>query len=1067
MLMGSTQKSLPRSITISGKPHQIPRGSSRWHNFYLSAQDIAYSLRTGFVTIEIDRCHDSTCHPTIEAMEIYALERHKVQKWIPITIQSVGPAANTLTVSGHDSLLLCIRVWATLFRISGKPMPNDAEQAFVQQLISDTVLLGDKEMFESASFLLSSFERDEEACQRFIDNGILSGCSSFLSKIQISLQTETNISPSHSIWMHLSAIPAIRSCLRTAAYVALRRPFNYPQVVEGSIATIAIGIVSACLKCAISVELVEDFVELSLLESTVVNITPNGRFGSLDGIKSLLLVSNKEIASKIYDSISRFCKFGDIFTAQTVTVKYVCDHCLLFINDVRYTVLEKEHGVDLCPKCFSIATEYASRSSKNDTVKINGKNVAEQRSLTCEEVFAMEPVPIQKHKGTGNSATVNQQHDGIFAIDGAHQNQLFNDFMDGLTMGISGHLVEELKNSSDIPSSLVELAVNLIRHSIHSARKVDRGKELMSSMIEGLHSQLQANLSCLTISNCTHLLEGVIKTFVQDKFVRNYFLSTEDSPVVCSSINNFDSLKCVCHKHNLPVCHYKISNGSEKDRTFMVCSKDPHERCNFFIWTDQKIRPQFVDKYGLFDEEIGALAWHCLNSISADIRLCSLIDELTLTTAESEDSSNRDVIGVLGQSNDTQQSYYDGLFCSHVLLKDNFFIEDQIEVYQGSVNSKRVVNSTTAKTALVETALELMSLIATNGQSENQWFPVLCRLSSTDKGQKAVPNRIRHLARRSLWKLCGRDSTISVAIRDHYGFANRIEKLLRESKEFLDLCLTLNDKARVCLPHRKYDIHSFTEMKLCHIVGIEALVSEDVSSLDANRAIEKVLREVASLAEKRCGSWRRFCGLQKLPKKKCLIPASLGDDLLDGPPIYVLLALICSGSIEHQSLVLRLVRLALSQSNDRKSAPLQGKVKVDSNFEGKEVNITNLPQLYQSFLYPEAILDISIDDLFAFVVCFVYRGLTYEIQKESLSIAKKLWLSIDKRSQDTLLNQLLTIPLQSVGSMGRRSTCFLIFLQSAINCIDKDDFNVGQAISTVQSCFQVQRLPTSHDKANG
>lgn len=1076
--LGPTQKTIPRSIKIMGKSYQIVPSTRRWYNFFLSAQDIAYSVRNGFVAIEIGQCHDSTSHPTIDAVEIYALERWKIQKWLPIAIHSVYPAVAdvqvTLSGSSHESFRLCIEAWATSHRIFGNSSSNDSEYALLQQLVADAALIGDKQIFESVMFMLSSFEPDEEARQRSIDNGILSGCSSFLLKMQTLLQTTTNADVSTCVnWMQLSLMPAIRSCLRTAASVALLRPFNYPQVVENSIATMAVNIVSACLKFSVSAELVEDVVELSLLESTVVNVTPLGRFGSFDGIRRLLLKSNKRIASKIYESITRFCKFGDIFTAQTVAVKYVCDSCLLFINDTRYTVVEEEHGLDLCPKCYFHATEYAENKNKNEAVKINGKNVGELHSLTCEEVSAMEPVPIQKHTATSSDSALNAQYDETSETDGAHQNQLFNDFMDGLTTGIAGHLVEELKKSLDIPSSLIDLSVDLIRHSIHSGRKVDRGKELLSSMIVGLHARLLADSSRHRIADCSYLLEGLINTFVQDKCVRNYFQSTEGFTKVCPMSDDDKNLKHVCSVHNLPLCCYKISDGPEKNRIFMVCSKkEPRDRCNFFMWADKRGYPHMDERSGLFDEEIGKLVWQCLSDISSGegntthLRLCSLIEELTLPPSAQKSSTNSEK-SLRYNFNDLQQRFYDGVFCCHGILKNNLFLKDQLDLFHNSQNSKSDVDSTTANSALVQKALELMSLIATmGGQSDNNWFPVLCRLSSSDKGQLTVSQRIRHLARRSLLKLCGNDTTIAAAIRDHYGFACQIEKVVRESKQLLDICLIINDKARVCSPHRKFETqHSFKGFKVRHVVGIEELVSEDLSTLEANRAITGILKEIMQLAEKRCGSWRRFCGLQQLPEKVSLSTVTLHDQLLNGPPINVLLALICSSSIENQSLVLRVVRLALGRSSDRKCAPLHANVNVCNTPD--DAKMINLPQLYQNCMNPETILNVSIDDLYAFVLGFVYRGSSYDIQKEALSIAKRLWSCIDKRSQAVLLHQLLSGPLYSVGNMGKRSTCLLIFLQSAISTIDVGEFNIRQAITNVQSCFQGQRLATSHDKANG
>ena len=1058
--LGCKQKTIPRSVKVVGKAYKIVQGVRRWYNFYLSAQDIAYSLRTGFVSIEIDQCHDSTSHPTVDAIEVYALKRRQIQNWLPIAIQS--PYADTPCVQGslygssHDSLCLCIESWANIYRIAGKS-GSTAEYELIQQLLAQTALVSDKRIFESVSFLLSFFEADEEVRQRSIDNGVLSGCSSFLLKIQTLIKQTTNADPSkRTYWLYPSLIPAVRSCLRTAAKVALHRPFNYPQGVEGSIATNAINIVSACLNCSVSDEVVEDYVELSLMESAIVN-------GSFDGIRRLLL--NKRIASKIYETILRFCKFGDIFAAQTLAVKYVCDNCLLFINDIRYTLVEKDHGLDLCPKCFGIATAYTENRNKNETVKINGKNAGE---LRCEEVSAMEAVPIQKHTAASSDNAPYPNHDVIFEANGAHQNQLFNDFMDGLSMGISGYLVDEFKSTCDIPTALVELAVYLIRHSINCGRKVDRGKELLFSMVEGMYLRLHDDSDCHKIEDCANLLEGLINTFVPDKCVRTYFLSTENFATICPTIDDGIKSKHVCNMHKLPLSRYKISSGPEKDRIFMACSKEPQHRCNFFVWADKNGGSQMVEKTGLFDEEMGELVWQCLTAVSSDqrvparLRLSSFIEKLTSSSVDQSLTRNEKNFHVNFSA--IQQSFDDGVFCSHGTLKCDYFLKDQVELYQGSKVCKPDIDVNEANSAFVKKALELMSLIApAGGQSGSQWFPILCRLSSSEKGHNLESQRIRTLARRAILKLCGNDTTISLAIQDQYGFAFLFEKMWKASKELLDACLMLNDKADVCLPHQKRDgQRTFKEVKVRHIVGIDALVSEDASTLERNRSIRGVLREILSMAEKRGNSWRYFCCLQELPST-----TSSRDERHDGPPMYLLFALICSVSIENQYLLLRMLKLALSRSSDRKCVPLQAKVPLYSSSAAEESAEESAVINLQICKSPETILNLTTDDLYAFVISFLYRGFNYNIQKESLNIAKKLWSGIDESSQATLLHLLLLGPLYSIGSMGKRSTCFLTFLQSAINSVAKGDFDVCRAISNVQSCLQVQRLASFHDQANG
>jgi hypothetical protein len=1084
VLVGSTLRTIPRSIRVLGKAYETVEGEKRWYTFYLSVQEIAFAVRMGFVSITMDQCHDCISNPALDAIEIYALERQLIQKWLPITMHSlysmVHDSHETSVESYKDSFRLCIQAWATLNIIVGNPKPNEVAAVFLQHLISETVLENDKRIHDSISCLFSSFETDEESRQCLVDHSILSGCTKFLSKLEESFKAVLNAADCQlENWMYLSLIPSLRLCLQTAANVARLRPFNYPQSVEGSIASNAFAVVDACLKCSVTFELVEDFVELLLLESTVANGTPLGRFGSFDGIRSLILSSNKQIASKTCESISRFCRYEDIFTAQTVAVKYVCDYCLRFINDIRYTIVEVEHGLDLCPECYRLAKDYAGKHNKKDEIKIDGRYVGEHRRLTCEEVAAMEPIPIQKPPAAVDSLSLNHQNrDQSSMAEIAHQNQLFNDFMDGLTTGIAGLLIDEFKKFGDIPSSFVRLSVDLIRHSIHSGRKVERGKELLASIAVGLNSRLRSASEECNAVECIRLVEGLICTFVQDEDVRKFVLSHE---VFTSVSPPADSLVHACTVHKIPVGYFKPPGCTGSDRIFMACSKDPQHRCNFFKWVDKKgeISTEVTSGItevtsGLFDEEIGKLVWQFFSSYSNEempmhLGLCYCVEKFSNLSSQQEASSTSNKTFLSDKFADIEGEFYDGVFCCHERLRSDFSVKDSIELFHKSQSSKPHIDVKTADSLLVEKLLELVSLVASpSTENLDPWYPVLCRLSASAKGPNASSSRVRTLARRCLWQLCGKDSIGSFAVRDHYLFTFQLEKLVRYTEDTLDFCITLNEKARLCGPHWKDSHrHSIKDLKVRHFIGSEALVSEDVSTLEANKVVKEMLHEIMTSAEKRGGNWRRFCGLHSFPVNLSKNTSDVHSEILAAPPIFILFAASCSTSIENQLLVLRIVRLALCRSGEHKGAPLQPVVIEEDDLDNPHPTSSFNKILYKNCTSPEKILDVSMDDVYAFVMSFVYRGTTYEIQKESLAIAKKLWLCLDASAQGTLFYRFFAVPLYNIGSMGKRCTCFLIFLQSMVSTSSCDAFDACRVMEVVQSCLQVQRLAACHDKSNG
>ena len=80
ILVGSTSTdSTPRSLKVMGKSIEVKRGSKRWYAFHLTAQDIAFSLRNGFVSLEIGQAFDTTCSQIIDAIEVYAIKRETIR----------------------------------------------------------------------------------------------------------------------------------------------------------------------------------------------------------------------------------------------------------------------------------------------------------------------------------------------------------------------------------------------------------------------------------------------------------------------------------------------------------------------------------------------------------------------------------------------------------------------------------------------------------------------------------------------------------------------------------------------------------------------------------------------------------------------------------------------------------------------------------------------------------------------------------------------------------------------------------------------------------------------------
>jgi hypothetical protein len=141
---------------------------------------------------------------------------------------------------------------------------------------------------------------------------------------------------------------------------------------------------------------------------------------------------------------------------------------------------------------------------------LKGKTVGEETKLTCAEVKMLQPVAVQKPtfaEEIQDSSQLrdhdNEKNDLEKAISlslsdtgGAEvlqRQQLFDEFMNNLFSGVVSLLARELGRSREAPQSLIQLAVDLIRRSDKSGRKVDRAKRLSKELTLGLSRALEVS----------------------------------------------------------------------------------------------------------------------------------------------------------------------------------------------------------------------------------------------------------------------------------------------------------------------------------------------------------------------------------------------------------------------------------------------------------------------------------------------------------------------------------------------------------------------------------------------
>jgi hypothetical protein len=921
----------------------------------------------------------------------------------------------------------------------------------------------------------------------------------------------------------------LQDCLRAAAHVARCRQMNYLQAVDandkmfGSIGADASTFIHKCFARSHSDEgLVSDYVELSLLEMAITIIagpgpSSRGRFGTFDGLRNLLLSPNQHVVNLACASISRFCdKYGvasssgdeefSLFAAQKMGVVYGCDSCeLLPINGVRYTLLDEDHPFDLCRECFQLGTDYVAAHgfSERRSVVIKGKTVGEDTKLTCAEVKMLQPVAVQKTTFAEEIQDASQLGDydsekkelekaislSLSDTGGAEvlqRQQLFDEFMNNLFSGVVSLLARELGRSREAPHSLIQLAVDLIRRSDKSGRKVDRAKRLSKELTHGLSRALEASTESLHANGTTEDWNLTVCTFlraltnlpVQDRFVRAYLCGAQRDPEdISESVRGKSPF--VCDVHGISLVRRKCGKGVHKDQSYYVCGMDQQSRCNYFAWADQleSAAHEHSEPELQFDDAIAEQVWTLLSSSASEgtsplhVQLCAFLNRFW--TGESlirghppAEESDLPVALKKYDFEAAQTDLVDGAFCSRERIENTVAARHFENISRhtpgGGIGS---ATSTNSDRFVVESSLELLALVGRPAADISSWYSLLCVIiHSSDKS-----SGLRSLAKRALMQLSGRQRDLYLAVRDHHVFGFQFEKLIQVSGRGLRACLLLKEKARQCGPNwRSKDKISLDQLKFGEIFGTQDLVSEDVPRLELDQVAYKMLCELLTGAKKRGNNWRRFCGLSSLPK-----PGREHDcmpELFNTSPVTCLLWLACAMGTDNLVKVLKLVDLALARSSGEKKTleKVPGGSSSDDQVENRAATAQNESIALPGLVYksPEEMLSFSVDDAYSFAMRFVCRGSTVEIRRLACNVAAKICNQMEPSKVGQLFERLIGHPLCQTGEMGNNHVELLALLQSLPKRAGRSADTASSA-AIVQSYWKQQILAIRQDRANG
>jgi hypothetical protein len=433
LLVGSTTTDcLPSRIFVQGRPVDLTPDVKRWYDLPLTLEEVVLAVRNGFVSIGLGPTFESGSNPLVDAVEVYAIEKKKIQHLIPKSLEhtqakhrvnaEVAREGNGFT----QTLVLTTRILSFLYQIVAATLDEDTpEGKSLKHLIRSTALNEDRSVRENVVELLERVESDSDVRQKFLDGGTILGMSEAL---QVASDLFRRTKPSELEEKHLGRKlkTLLEASLTSATAIALSRPENYVSATEQlaseglsatSIALNSSDILLYAIQSGVPCQdVLENVVHLVLAELSIGKShteSAKAQFATFAIISKLLKSEHQEIVERCCEAITSFVEThspalnnpaAGLFNAsdadqneQSAPIAYQCDSCSKFpIIDTRYTLLEDVYDIDLCTKCYQLGRGYAERVdfSANSPVIINGRSIGGVTKLSCAQIKQMQSVPI-------------------------------------------------------------------------------------------------------------------------------------------------------------------------------------------------------------------------------------------------------------------------------------------------------------------------------------------------------------------------------------------------------------------------------------------------------------------------------------------------------------------------------------------------------------------------------------------------------------------------------------------------------------------------------------------------
>lgn len=1081
VLVGSSSlSSIPQYLCLGGRKYDILAGIKRWYCFYMSPQEISASIRCGYVGLGVGPAHEGSRGPAIDALECFARDRSAIDAWLPTCLRSLVPERPERLRNGQGGVAaepkrlfrLSLKLLSRICKLLG---PTDSftlqGNDVWKKIVKATTLDGDSKVTADVNSILRAVEQDEDSRESFRDMCQVGACSEFLFICNERLKS-ASLSPANGAFETLwdSLHDPLKKCIRLVSQIARRRPLNFTQVVGVGNASPAIiasqFMASTFSKASSNIDIIPDYVELCLSEMAIAagqNYEGNTGFGSFEGLRDLLLCPNSTAVQVCVISIAVFCEKNanladlqidcDLFATPMVEY-FSCDACrLLPIRDVRYSVTEESRPYDLCQTCYLSAMSHARRrgASRNDPVVIGDVIVGEDIRLTCRDVERMQAVKIQlqdQHTDTSEPA----DPDGLPATDVVERHQLFDYFVDRLFNHVL-LLLTEHGNVLSYCGALLTLPVAVIHYSGDRISKLDRSRRLMRDLMKWLSKALDDDRAPVV----SLLLQSFTRLAVWDPRVGLCLIGAEKGIVDCpGDSGSIETPKCP--QHSAPTCRRMFVRGFYEGRHFYGCSKDPKSRCNFFLWDDKATAPD-ADQEPQFDEQVARLIWDSL--CSDDSEGMALQRKLSRYIAKCVSPPERTEGVAFNLSARTANELYadeyeDGVFCSRQRLGvlspqevvSSFWSVCDLPPFTAASEMDR-------KEIVAESAIALLALVGRHNSVATQTWPLLLCEIVLAFPEKSV---LIHLAKRALLLLCDSRKGLYISIRAHHTFGFHRDRLLATFDLLLDDCLCVREKARLCGPNWKTSSPIIiSTFKARDALGTVELISENVLTAGCVEDARRVLAELAAVAKKRPDQWRIFCGLNRVPACRTLVPFNAKASLLDIAPIVVVFGCACLLNGDSQIKALRLLDLALS-------TPVASSVKQLSQMMplGQGSAMTGTEASGSS---PERILNLSVEDLVSFVVHIGCGGITPETRTLACSIASQACFQDDR---PRLFANLVDVVLAKTSEMGKCHVEVLAMLQTFVETMAprRRNLDVATVATKIQLFWMKQMQAIRYDRSN-